>query len=203
MTRANRQYFAHGVWHITQRCHDKKFLLRFALDRDYWRLCLFEACRRYEFRVLNYIATSNHVHLIVACDDTETVPRAMQYISGRTAQNYNRRKNRRGAFWEDRYHAVPIETRAHFFQCLTYVDLNMVRAGVVSHPQDWQWAGYNEIQRPRNRYRIIDLDRLLAVAQVDSLSDLQISHRSWVSEKLSCEPLLREPQWTTLPASNK
>lgn len=46
----------------------------------------------------------------------------------RTAQEYNRHKGRQGAFWEDRYHA----TDEHLHRCLAYIDLNMVRAGVVN-----------------------------------------------------------------------
>ena len=35
----------------------------------------------------------------------------MQLIAGRTAQEYNQRKGRQGAFWDDRYHATAIEAR--------------------------------------------------------------------------------------------
>ncbi|MGE4344011.1 MAG: hypothetical protein AB7F20_06950 [Geoalkalibacter sp.] len=44
---------------------------------------------------------------------------------------------RKGAFWEDRYHAAAIESGEHLLRCLVYIDLNMVRAGAVSHPQEW------------------------------------------------------------------
>jgi len=44
--------------------------------------------------------------------------------------------------------------------CLSYVDLNMVRAGVVKHPAQWRWCGYDELSGKRSRYRIIDLERL-------------------------------------------
>src|SRR5258708_1022291 len=47
----------------------------------------------------------------------------------RTAHEYNERKGRQGAFWEDRYHATAIETGKHLHHCLVYIDLNMVRAG--------------------------------------------------------------------------
>jgi len=50
------------------------------------------------------------------------------------AQESNERKGRKGAYWEDRYHATAIETGEHLLRCLVYVDLNMVRAGVVKHP---------------------------------------------------------------------
>jgi putative transposase len=40
------------------------------------------------------------------------------------------------------------------------IDLNMVRAGVVCHPRDWPWCGYQEIMGLRQRYRILDLEEL-------------------------------------------
>lgn len=196
MPRANRQFAHHPVWHITQRCHNKQFLLKFVRDRRAWRMWLYEARRRYGLSILNYIVTSNHVHLIVACDDEATVSRALQLVAGRTAQDFNRRKARHGAFWEDRYHSVPIQDDAHLIRCLVYVDLNMVRAGVVDHPAEWELSGYNEIQYPRKRYRLIDTDRLCALTVQPSLTALQHAHRGWVAERLSEGALEREKEWT-------
>jgi putative transposase len=39
----------------------------------------------------------------------------------------------------------------------------MVRAGVVEHPTQWEFCGYNEIQNPRKRKGIIDIDRLMGL----------------------------------------
>ncbi len=83
---------------------------------------LLEAKRRYGFRVLNYIATSNHIHLLVLDHgDGQSISRSMQLTAGRTAQQFNHRKKRKGAFWEDRYHATAVETGHHLFSCLTYM----------------------------------------------------------------------------------
>jgi len=65
-----------------------------------------------------------------------------------------------GAFWEDRYHATAIEADEHLHRCLVYIDLNMVRTGVVSHPREWECSGYREIQHPPERYAILDLRAL-------------------------------------------
>ena len=129
MPRARRHFLTGYAWHITHRCHEKEFLLRFAKDRRSWMHWLLEAKRRYGFRVLNYIATSNHIHLLVLDrGDGQSISRSMQLTAGRTAQQFNHRKKRKGAFWEDRYHATAVETGHHLFSCLTYIDLNMVRA---------------------------------------------------------------------------
>ena len=66
----------------------------------------------------------------------------MQPIAGCTGQAYNRRKRRRGAFWEDCYHATAIDTDEHLARCLVYIDLNMVRAGRMRHPREWKDCGY-------------------------------------------------------------
>jgi putative transposase len=64
-------------------------------------------------------------------DSSETIPKSVHVLAGRTGQQYNQRKNRKGAFGEDRYHATAIEAGEHLLRCIVYVDLNMVRAGVV------------------------------------------------------------------------
>lgn len=54
---------------------------------------------------------------------------SIQLIAGRTAQEYNERKNRHGAFWEDRYHASAIEPDEHLHRCLsTSISTWFVRA---------------------------------------------------------------------------
>jgi putative transposase len=61
---------------------------------------------RYDLSVLYYIVTSNHIHLVVRDNgEGDVIPNSIQLIAGRTGQEFNQRKNRKGAFWEDRYHA--------------------------------------------------------------------------------------------------
>jgi REP-associated tyrosine transposase len=111
MARAHRHHLPGHVWHITHRCHKREFLLKFGRDRRTHLSWLFEAKKRYGLCILNYIVTSNHVHLLLVDDKAGTsIPRSIQLAAGRTAQQFNRRKNRKGAFWQDRYHATAVET---------------------------------------------------------------------------------------------
>lgn len=197
MPRANRIFLPGHIWHITHRCHKKEFLLKFAKDRQRWLYWLFQAKRRYGLSVLNYVVTSNHIHLLVKDTGESVIPRSMQLIAGRTGQEYNNRKGRKGAYWEDRYHATAIAADSHLFQCLTYIDLNMVRAGVVSHPEQWVHGGYREIQSPPLRYRIINLPTLMALCGSSALSALQQQLREWVAEGLQGAPSGKEEKWST------
>lgn len=161
MPRANRYFLPGYIWHITHRCHRKEFLLKFGRDRDRWIHWLFEAKKRYSLVVLNYVVTSNHIHLLAYDAGDKVIPASMRLIAGRAAQEYNRRKKRKGAFWEDRYHATAVCSGDYLLQCMLYIDLNMVRAGVVNHPSEWKWGGWQEIHHSKDRYRIIELENIL------------------------------------------
>ncbi len=130
--------------------------MKFAKDRKSWRDWLLKAKRRYHPAILNYMVTSNHIHLLVIDDGgRDVIPESVRLVAGRTGQEYNIRKRRKGAFWEDRYHASAIETGEHLLRCIVYIDMNMVRAGVFNHPAEWGNGGYNEIQNPRRKCALI------------------------------------------------
>jgi putative transposase len=178
------------------RCHQRQFLLKFGRDRCRYLHWLFKAKKRFGLRVLDYMVTSNHIHLLVKDTSQDVIAQSMQLIAGRTAQEYNERKGRHGAFWEDRYHATAIEADEHLHRCLVYIDLNMVRAGVVSHPVEWVHGGYAEIQKPPKRYAIIDREGLAALCGFTDLRDFKRAHREWIEQALQngCAP--RDNRWS-------
>jgi len=198
MARAHRHFLPGQVWHLTHRCHQKEFLLKFVKDRQRWLYWLFQAKKLYGLKILNYMITSNHIHLLVLDDakNGNTISRSLQLIAGRTAQEYNQRKNREGVFWEDQYHATAIQNNEQLIKCMVYMDFNMVRAGVVKHPEEWEHCGYNEIQNPPKRYGLIDFKSLLNLIEIKDYGDLKGLHRKWIDDALKKKELVRESKWT-------
>jgi len=117
-------------------------------------------------------------------------------LGGGPRQHIDIEKNRRGAYWEDRYHATAVESGDHLARCLVYIDTNMVRAGVVRHPSKWSFSGYNEIQEPRNKNVLIDCERLQGLLGAGSYDQLRRSHKGWVEEHLADGAKDRQDQWT-------
>jgi len=196
MPRANRHHIPGQIWHITHRCHQRQFLLRFAKDRKRWLQWLFEAKKRFGLSILDFIVTSNHIHLLVVDDESDSISKGLQLIAGRTAQEFNQRKGRKGAFWEDRYHATAIESGQHLLRCLVYIDMNMVRAGAVSHPSKWPHSGYREIQIPSERYGLIDRGKLIELTGAASDDQLREMHRNWVEHAFLGDAISRHIEWT-------
>ncbi len=127
----------------------------------------------------------------------------MQYVSGFAAQDYNRRKSREGAFWGDRYHVVLVESGRHLRRCLFYLDMNMVRAGVVTHPEQWECSGYHELaacmgnRSPKKQL----LDRPCLLRLLDYAED---DFATWYADNINqlcrCGAFSREPWWTEAAA---
>ena len=72
----------------------------------------------------------------------------------------------------------------------------MVRAGVVRHPCEWMYCGYHEIQNPKQRYSLVNrqkLSELLGIKDNDQLSEY---HRNWVEAVLKNGSNQREAKWT-------
>ncbi len=185
MARAKRHYIPGQIWHITHRCHKREFLLKLAKDRRRWLQWLYQARKRYELTILNYTVTSNHIHMLVMDNNLrDVIPKSIQLVAGRSGQEYNQRKKRKGAYWEDRYHATAIETDQHFLRCLVYIDLNMVRVGAVRHPSEWPFGGYNEIQNPRKKCVLIAYQKLAELSGYESYDRFRDSHKELVDELL-------------------
>jgi putative transposase len=148
--------------HVTHRCQERRFLLRFGVDRRRYRARLLEASRRFRrVRFLDYVITSNHVHLLLWVPRMADLSAMMHWLQGTAARDCNRRKGREGSVWRGRFHPTLVQTGSHLSRCLFYLDMNMVRAGVVTHPFQWRFGGAAELGCERQRNRIVDQARLL------------------------------------------
>lgn len=112
MPRGNRYIVPGNIYHLTHRCHDREFLLKFTCDRDGYRRRLREAILAVDLSLLTYNITSNHVHLIAYADNSEQVAVFMQQAAGEFARDYNRRKERSGLpFQGEGFRKVSISSR--------------------------------------------------------------------------------------------
>jgi putative transposase len=56
---------------------------------------------------------------------------------------YHKEKyDRVGPLWQSRYKNRPINSQAQLLICGAYIELNAVRAGIVSDPAEYPWGSY-------------------------------------------------------------
>ena len=186
----------YSCYHVTQRCQERRFLLRFKKDRRQYLQRLREAIEKYPVSVLNYMITSNHVHLLVHAGRAAHLSAAMQYVSGCIAQDYNRRKSREGAFWSGRFRPTLIQPGHHFSRCFFYISLNMLRAaGQV--PGEWVGDSHAELtgQAPGPN-SIIDREVLFDSLECGSPRCFSAWYGATLREELERGSAVREHFWT-------
>jgi putative transposase len=196
MGRANQFNSGGGIFHVTHRCHNRAFLLKFARDRDAYRALLRHQLQEFDVWLLDYCLTSNHVHLLLDTEDRQQISGLMRNVAGEFARAYNRRKGRMNAFWGDNFHATLVEEGRYLWRCLCYVEMNMVRCGVVKHPREWEWVGFHEIVGNRQRYRLVDLDRLCWRLATAEPQELRRNLEAELAEAIARGEAKREAIWT-------
>ena len=117
----------------------------------------------------------------------------MRMAQGQFAQSYNRRQRRTGSFWEDCYHATMIEPGGHLEKCIVHLALNMVRCAAVEHPREWPWCGYQELMGLRQRFRLLDRQRLLEALGGVTMKDFRRQYEALILERIARDELQREP----------
>jgi hypothetical protein len=98
------------------------------------------------------------------------------------ARYYNRRHNRRGYFWGDRFKSVIVDKGETLINCLAYIDLNPLRAGIVSRPEDYRWNSLGYHVQTNNRDSFLSTDFGLKEFNVKSEKERIRSYRRYVYE---------------------
>jgi putative transposase len=89
-----------------------------------------------------YVLMTNHVHLLVTPERTDGPARLMQSLGRRYVQYVNRAYKRSGSLWEGRYKSSAVQAETYLFACMRYIELNPVRAGMVTDPAHYRWSSY-------------------------------------------------------------
>lgn len=126
--------------HIIQRGNNRSVI--FVADDDYlfYLECLAEAAKRAGCDIHAYVLMTNHVHLLVTPHGKESVAKLLQSVGRRYVRYFNQTHLRTGTLWEGRYKATLIDSEAYLLACYRYIELNPVRAGMVSQPSDYFWS---------------------------------------------------------------
>lgn len=82
----------------------------------------------------------------------------MQEIKQTFSRYYNKRKKRRGTLWGERFKSVIVENGETLINCLAYIDLNPVRAGIVERPDDYRWSSLGYHVQTDNADNFLSLD---------------------------------------------
>jgi putative transposase len=100
------------------------------------------------YRLHNYVVMGNHVHILVT--PRVQVSKVMQSLKRFTGKEANGMLNRTGRpFWQDESYDRLVRDDAEFRRIRRYIEMNPVKAGLVTAPEEFPWSSAGIDNRPQ------------------------------------------------------
>ena len=143
MPRRPRVHLDDVPLHIVQRGHNRDAC--FLGDDDFLTYLhwLGQALHETDCQLHAWVLMTNHVHLLVTPTRADAVPKLLISLGRRYVQHFNRTHQRTGTLWDSRYKSSLIHAEAYLLSCMRYIELNPVRAGMVTDPAHYRWSSYH------------------------------------------------------------
>jgi putative transposase len=142
MPRTARRKAAGLPIHVLQRGNNRADCFFDEADRTLYLGLLTELAPLFGCSIHAFVFMSNHVHMLMTPESGDGPSCLMKHLGQRYVQHFNRTHRRTGTLWEGRFKSHIVESETYLFRCQRYIELNPVRAGMVSQPWEFQWSSY-------------------------------------------------------------
>ncbi len=142
MPRQLRYFIPHFPQHVIQRGVNGQAVFFEANDYELYLHSLGEAATKFDCQIHAYVLMTNHTHLLLTPGDERSIPLVMKAMGTGYVQPLNKKYGRTGTLWEGRYRASLVQDDAYLLTCYKYIELNPVRAGLVSAPGDYPYSSF-------------------------------------------------------------
>ena len=149
--------------HITQRGNNKDEAFFDDEDRRYYLNVLKRYKDKHKMKILAYCLMGNHVHVLAVPEKETTLARGIGGTNLLYTQYINRKYNRSGRLWQNRFFSSVVEEEPYLWAVMRYIEQNPVRAKLVKRTEDYEWSS--------------------ARAHVSGIKDEVLSSESWFNEK--------------------
>lgn len=143
MPRKPRTKSESGIYHIVMRGINRQTIFEDEKDGERFIDILLKYKDLCGYELFAYCLMSNHLHLLLK-EGAEPLEQVMRRICGSYVYWYNRKYDRVGNLFQDRYKSEPVEDEAYFLVVLRYIFQNPVKAGIVINVEDYEWSNYKE-----------------------------------------------------------
>jgi putative transposase len=137
--RRPRNLLGDGTYHVTARGVARSDIFRDTHDYRLFVRLFAEAVERFEWRCHAFCLMPNHYHLVIETR-LASLSSGLHRLNGMYAQRFNKRHERWGHLFGERFEARLIETERHLRAACRYVLDNPVRAQLCRKRSDWPWS---------------------------------------------------------------
>jgi len=142
MPRSSRSRSSTGYHHIMLRGINRSNIFKCDQDKAFFLNSIYRARKKGSFKVIGYCLMNTHLHLLL--QESEEIGVSMKRITVSYVQWFNRKYNRVGHLFQNRYKSEPIEDERYLMAVLRYIHQNPIKAGMVKEVAKYSWSSYNE-----------------------------------------------------------
>ncbi|MFD2366410.1 transposase [Pseudoduganella sp. GCM10020061] len=128
--------------HVIQRGNNRQQCFRGAADCRRLLRSIQEQAGETGCTIHAYVLMTNHIHMLLTPPDARAIGTLMKSVLQEYTQYFNLKHQRTGSLWEGRFRSSLVQTENYFLVCQRYIELNPVRAGIVTSPADYKWSSY-------------------------------------------------------------
>ena len=140
MPRKPRVKSESGFYHIIIRGINKQTIFADDQDRNVFLNIVGRYREQHGFTLAAYCLMTNHVHMLLG-DQNDELAVIMKKIAVSYVQYFNRKYDRTGPLFQDRYRSEPINDEKYFLAVFRYIHQNPASAGIASASQ-YRWSSY-------------------------------------------------------------
>jgi putative transposase len=140
MARRPRLYIPGLTLHVVQRGNNRGKVFRDPSDYRFFLKLLRHESMHYGVAIHAYALMPNHFHLMATPEDDGGLSTMMQGVGRTYVPAFNVKHQRTGSLWEGRFRSFVLDTESYWLKCMRYIELNPVRAGMVSTSQQYRWS---------------------------------------------------------------
>jgi REP element-mobilizing transposase RayT len=146
MPRTARKISETGIYHVMLRGINRQNIFEDDQDRLYF-MSVLASCKKVSgFRLHAFVLMSNHIHLLLEPLD-EALDMIFRRIGTRYAVWYNRKYQRAGHLFQDRFRSENVSTVQYYQTVLRYILQNPMKAGMEKHPGEYRWSSYTAYEK--------------------------------------------------------
>lgn len=142
MPRINRQISDTRVYHVILRGIDKQDIFLEEMDYKVLLKILKELQKKYQYEIYAYCFMNNHIHLVIYDIDNQ-LSKIMQSIGIRYSNYFNKRYERAGHLFQNRFLSKNVEDREYLKGLCRYIHKNPQKAQ-IRKMEEYKWSSYHE-----------------------------------------------------------
>ena len=144
MARGPRNYTNMLFYHIMVQGINKEYILNKVEDKRQYLKFINKVKKEIDVYIVSYCIMDNHVHILIKEESIECLSRFMHKVNTLYAMYYNKKYNRVGYVFRDRYKSQVIYSEKQLYTCINYIHNNPVKAGICKLASEYEYSSYNE-----------------------------------------------------------